>query len=296
MLMRTLGSYNIDTLYLDQPNKNSLEVYCGESHGKFAVLGEEHFSFFFKDLELDDTVEIPLNKYFAAGIQNCLVNVGKDPTHSFQLGITFAYSKKGVTLYSTDNTSISKYVIPGSKTSKSGTVIIPESFCTVLLSFLRSYKTAEAVLKIGKGFAYVSIGEEARLFTKLVDEQKPINFEYVFEENTKELDFDLKSPVPEELSSVLERSLIFHSKNVDKSMSCKVEGSKLTAVTDADGVGRIKDIVVFEAPISEKVFEYKVDPFNLMRMMDICSDILITPKVTALFSENFTHLVGYYKD
>lgn len=296
LLIRTLATFPSDKVTVEQASRNALEVRCGKSFGKFAVLGEEHFLFSTKDLELDDTVEIELTDEYISGIQKCLVSVGNDPTHSYQLGITLAYSKKGVGLYSTDNTSISRYVISKGKANKSGSAIIPVSFCNVLLSFLKSYKTQEAVLRLGGNFAYVTIGKEVRLFTKLVEDKRPVDFEVVIKAHTEELDFDEKIAVPEDLKSVLERSLIFHSKIIDKSMLCKVEKDTMLTLTEADGVGKIEDSITFSSSLTDEAFTFKVDPQNLMRVVEFCEEVLITPQVTVFFDTNYTHLVSYYKE
>lgn len=296
LLLRTLASYGDSKITVDQPSKNMLEIRCGRSLGKFAVLGEEMFLFSTDDLDLEDAVEIPLTSEFSSAIQKCLVSVGNDPTHPFQLGVTFEYSKKGITLYSTDNVSISRYVIPKSTASKKGSVIVPESFCNVLLSFLKSYKTEDAVLKIGEGFAYVTIDDEVELFTKLVHDNHPIDFASVIEHWTAGLDFDNKQETPPDFQSVVDRSLIFHSKIVDKAMLCKVDGKVVVTHTEAEGVGRIKDDVSFGKKITDEPFQFKVDPQNIARVMTFCNDILITPGVTIFFTKNYTHLVGYYKE
>lgn len=312
-MIKILNTYSQNEITVEQTADNQLSIRSGKSSSKLAVLGEESFMFSMDELDLENAQEFSLDQRYMDGLERCLVSVGKDPTHPFQLGVTITYGKEGINLYSTDNHSLSKYEL-GGRTKKSGSAILPESFCTTLLSIMRSHKQyvpanlaeskskdkekGQAVLSIGEGFAFARIGPDVRLFTKLVTDLRPVNFEDAIAINMERASasFDEFQEIPPDLTNSLDRAMIFVAKTNEKVMECIIDGPSMKMRTESPE-GSLSDSLVFKESISEVPLKFRIDPYNLSRVIGNCAFISFSDGLCLMRSENekYTHLVQYYK-
>ena len=77
---------------------------------------------------------IPVDKDFFDGLESCLISVGTNVMQPQHQGISVVIANKKVSLYSTDNVTLSRYSYPTKKSKTKMEVILPIDFCKQLLA------------------------------------------------------------------------------------------------------------------------------------------------------------------
>lgn len=141
-----------------------------------------------------------------AGIRGCLRSVSPDTSVPDQLGVTLIPRKKGVDMYSINGASMSRAILalPGTPPVKSR-VVLSAPFCEQLVRLAVGDKKAK--LLVADDYSLLA-ASGTRLFGKLIDVPKPLDFESQFSEIVPEDIDEVAVVIPPTIKLALERALI----------------------------------------------------------------------------------------
>src|ERR1019366_5744338 len=117
LLIKTLSSFTSDTVALIQSDNHVL-VQSGRSKIKMPMMPVEDFPYSPKKWQSGASTEdgcggsFTMTHVMLKGLRKCLICVGTDTPHPATMGVTLdpMYSKTQAAFYSTDNTSLSRFL------------------------------------------------------------------------------------------------------------------------------------------------------------------------------------------
>ncbi len=240
LLIKLLTSYSAGKVSVDQKG-NDISIKAGKSNAKLASLSDDDFLFEMPDL--DDAMEFSLDDDFLSGLSKTLLSVSKNNLQRSQFGVTLDSSKKATTMYSTDNSRVSRYSLESSMGKKSFKVLLPEVFCQLLIDLSKSTGDAEPDLYIGDDFVYAAF-EGVYVYSKLLTEVEFLPFEDIIEGNWGG-DYDDLEEIPDALTTAIERTALLTSKETDQIVHLDVEDGTLK-ISGNSGYGEVKEDLVME--------------------------------------------------
>lgn len=228
------------------------------------------------------------------GLSLCLMSVGTDPTHPFQLGVTVDMRGDHIDLYSTDNSSLSRYRYVPDRVVKgpTGDVILPTQFCQQVISLVRRYKGEQAVLEFHDGYALFVIGPVA-LYGRYIASTVPMSFastwDRVVSHNAAYL------PMPGEWKGVFERAVLLTRSTLDvlRSTRVTVAGTDVEIATSSDSGNQLE---VLEMEVDHDI-TFDVNPDLVVRASAVCDHVMFGNKAFAMSSADgkFEHLISHLK-
>lgn len=225
------------------------------------------------------------------GIKKCLVAAGNDTRHPSHMGITLEpmYSVDEIALYSTDNVTISCYVIKDKDTLLPGDkpVILPTLFCQQLLAL--SKLTLDIEIGIYNGALIARFEDKAVLFTKTLVDVKPINFMDVVLRYINPTHLILHD-MPDEFEQSIERAVLVQE-DVDYKNTTMVVSNKKLTIESISKQGEVTDDMSYAGDNAE----FTIDPSLVKRVLEITSKVAMLRKVMVLADEdeNFLHLISH---
>jgi DNA polymerase III sliding clamp (beta) subunit (PCNA family) len=226
---------------------------------------------------------IPINEELVKGLERCLISVSSNSLKPEFGGVTFFAhaTDKHVALYSTDNTSASRYIFP--LDGKHGTIatVLPEIACRQIIKLFGAF--GDGTLGIGPAAAEASF-KSATLISKLL-ESKPKTFIDVFKEHADEA---VQSGRPDGFEREIKQAVLLTSREIQKTCLLTVEKKMLT-ITAEGSLGNMSSIIGCDQ--KENVFLH-IDPAMILRALPHGVNIAIRKRCMVMSSGNFTHLIS----
>jgi DNA polymerase III sliding clamp (beta) subunit (PCNA family) len=223
---------------------------------------------------------------FLEAIDLCTRSLKEDTSMPDSLGITLVFESDYVELYATNDATISyaRVKIRGKFNDKLQRVIISGHFCRQMLSLAKLEGTKH--IEIGAGYSLFQCGDNY-LFGKLVDVQRPLDFDAVIESTFPVALHKNLVSIPSKLELILDRAVII--------TESKTERSK-TEITVSDGIakffsqsekGEVRDTMQVEefhpevsVSIDPRLFKNGFGHFDKMLLTETC---LVMSKGTSLY-------------
>jgi DNA polymerase III sliding clamp (beta) subunit (PCNA family) len=176
---------------------------------------------------------------FVAAIKGCLRSVSPDTSVPDQLGVTLIPKKKSVEMYSVNGVSMSRARATIADAGLKRRLVLSAPFCEQLVRLAVDDAKAEVV--VADDYALLRTASGVRVFGKLVDVPKPLDFEAQFRDIVPGNFADTAVAVPPAFKLALERALVISDPTGERAYSqVSVAGEVLTIVTKS-GRGEVKD-------------------------------------------------------
>jgi hypothetical protein len=287
-LLNTLSHEQIEII--KHPDGSHVVVQSGKSQQKLPMLPLDEFVFTMPEMP-EHPISVP--SAVIDGLRSCLINVSTNPTRPEFNGVNVVIESNGITLYSSDGLSISRFKldhdfnVPALKEIQA---IIPAFFCDKLVNLQSalsgSNKDVECAF-VKEGFL-VNLNNNY-LLTKIID-RKPPDCENTIGSYAPDLENEIFWDIPEELNSILDRATLFLDPLHGISHSTfKVSGKEVTVLTSSS-VGTSVDTLQIPAVLED--FSFQVDPNLLLRAFKVCRSMTIKPNLILFKNPNFVHLIA----
>lgn len=266
-------------------------VSGGRSRVKLPILEPSHFIFTAPDggtrlgaVMVDDD--------FLTGMERCLISVGNDPARPAAMGVTLVWLKEGVSLFSTDNYSISRYTADATKYefASDTPVILPSAFCEQLVAMSKVFRDEEITVEIFSDYIMAFFGSRASIFSKFVLDTEPMDFDRLI---TKYLgDGTLVGiPIPDTLEPAFARAMLVL--DTEKVTKVSIDEKRLMLATSTQS-GDVRDQVNLVSGVPEYV-EFCVNPALVSRACSVSSEMIPKPDVlvTRGHDGKFLHMIAH---
>lgn len=292
LFIKALNSFKGDTVGLDRLNDGQTLITSGRSKIKLPTM--EVADYPQPKLKLDKAWEIVIDPDLIKGIRSCLISVNDDKAHPAQMGVTLDADLKGnALLFSTDNVTISRYKTTTAVELPNGApIILPTFFCQMLIE-LWSVWSEDAALYIGADFIAAEFGDNATLFSRVIADLEPMEFEPTVARIIDPASVKKKSvTIPDQWEAAFERAMLVLSGEVVKATHVKLKDGKLALESDS-AMGTADDRMEFDDKDAE--LNAHVDPQLILRGSKAAAAVAFTPKATVLSSEKgeFIHIIAH---
>lgn len=292
LLIKVLSGFTTSEVTFKTGGKEkAVTVSSGRSNIKLHPLAASEFPL---DWPAKSAPHIVIDDNLLRGIERCLISVGNDPTHPAQMGVTIEVGPKGnAVLYATDNFTISRFSSTTSvKLPADSPIILPTFFCEQLLVLAKSFPDDQIHLLLHDSAFVAEIGEKATLFTKIMVDASPLQFEKMLRNYFDPAKItNTATPVPSGLDAALARALLILSNSKDKftKISCKGEVLQLSSSSD---LGEADDDLAIDADDAK---EFVVDPTMIARVLKLCDHMTMLDNALVLSSADgaFVNLVSH---
>ena len=290
LFFKLLQGYNAKQLSINVSD-SIVNVTIGKSKLKLSCLPEKEFTFDFPDLPKHALFKV--TEDFITGVSKCLISVSEDQRVENQCGVILDLSDRIQYLYSTNEDCISRYRLKRFTPKERIKILIPKLFCEQLISLFKEYKECEFYLD--KDFI-LARWKNAFLYSKIKTEINFLDFKSVIETSLKGSDYIMQK-VPENMVSILERSIMFSGNEMDKIIKFEAEAKKIICLTESNH-GNIRDHIEFEDSIGE--FIVRLESNELKECVNNISHIgfIITDDSTMIIGEdeNYLMLISSFAD
>jgi hypothetical protein len=244
----------------------------------------------------DEYDPVPLTDEVLEAIKKCLPNVGTDPTHPAQMGVTLDQSDGKAVLFSTDNHTISRCATKSKIDLPGGTpIILPTFFCDQMLSLSRAFPNDPVDLQVYAGALRVTFGKKAWVFTRTLDDVNPLDMPMII---SKYLDIDKLGkdsvPIPETFDAAWQRALLVLATEADKSTEISEDNIGIRMFSRS-ALGEVEDLLEYpqHAFVPSKAFY--VDPALVIRGSKQCARIALYDKAFCMTSGDglFMHMIAH---
>lgn len=235
--------------------------------------------------------EVELTADVLRGIDRCLLNVGADSGHPAQSGVTLEEAGGLAVLYSTDGSSISRYVTTAEVSLPGGApVILPKFFCEQLVSMAKSFPESPAYLVLHDGALHADFGDEATVFTRTPLDVTPHDFPRIFSKHAAR-DADL-AEIPAAFDGALQRALLVLGPERAKVATVRI-GKGTLDMSAGSGASQSEDDMKYEG--GEPAGPVRIDPALVARAAKVCDRIAFTDTVTVFSGAGgaFAHIIAH---
>ena len=178
VLLGFLKATRAKEVAFDFEKANQLVVLAGRAELKQPLVPVADFVF--EEPKTAGALQLPLVPELVDGLKKCLISMGRDPAHSWRLGITISFSRTKIQLFSSDNQIASrvelKCELPEEFENES--VVLPPKFVELLIS--SAGKKAEGTLTLTAGWVKLEYSNGAVLFARAIDTVDVQAFNKVF--------------------------------------------------------------------------------------------------------------------
>jgi len=260
--------------------KEEILFKLGRTKARFPLLPPT--SFLFKEPSRKG-VSLDLDAEVQNGISLAGRSAGQDSAFPSRLGITLAFSKRRLTIYASDNTTLVRVIVPHRVPDLAGkNLILLPRFYDLLLKLGES--TALILTELGD---IIGVADGMELFGKALSGADPDQFGSVFEK--LKLDEVIKAKVPATLSHCLERAVITSKESTEFSYA----DGRLSLFTK-DASCEMRDSV--KVDLGEEPVKVKTGAGFLLRYIDLAESIGITPQCIILEGAGFQALISVASD
>jgi hypothetical protein len=291
LLTKAVGSYGAAEI-LVQPHATEAAVVLSSGRSKIKVptLPAEDFPLTWPTTR--GAVAIPLTAQILKGIEYCLPGAGVNPNHPAQMGVTLDEKEGAAVLFSTDNTTISRYLTTEkSLLPASSPVIFPTAFCDRVLALAKAFPQETVTLYLSPGALVVEVGTSARVLSRQLADLVPLDFVAVTDKYTKGLSGKALNTLPDGWEASLGRAALVTGG--DHSVVTVSEHRKALRILASSSFGEVDETLAFGGTLPPS--PVKLDPALLTRGSKVCTKMSFAAQALVLVSEdgNYLHLVAY---
>jgi len=248
--------------------------------------------------------EIPITAEFIEGLKLCLLTVEDTALIKHYRGITADITNGHITLYSTNNNTLSVFDVAASAIEAAEPLLLPRRFCQLLVDCCggKEGPSEGMTLSIGDGFVAVTdptlLEEHFFLVTSVIEGAKPSDFEEVLEHYLPKKKKAPTFPVNDSFTRALKRAVAILSDEAVKTTAVEISGTEITFRTSSS-MGDVRDRVVFrDAKHAAKETVHKVVPPDLLlSAMSVCNQVHFADKVIVCSRDDmYKQLVVYCTD
>lgn len=193
-----------------EPDKEILLVKAASARIKLPLIPPEDFEY--PDLDVEPETFPVATAEFVDGIKSCLQSVSLDTSVPDQLGVTLIGEGDFLSLFSTNNYTLSHVELKLKKAFK-GRAILPAVFCEQLVRL--ADKTEPLKLQIiDNDYAVFVNRKGVRLFGRLISVERPYRFRETLDRQLDALPKKF-APVPKLMRAVIDRSTIIVVGSID---------------------------------------------------------------------------------
>lgn len=299
MLIRTLNSFNAESVLIQEGKGNEVVVSSGRSRLTLQTIPAADFPL--KVPEGGKFVKIEVDQAMLKGIGRCLVSVGNDPTRPATMGVTLESDEKGfAVLYSTDNATMSRFrAYTKLKLPGDAPVILPTIFCEQLISLSRLIGADGAVdLELRAGSIVARLfdakdNEVAVLFNKTIADLTPFDFDKILTVHLGAKDPDV-GEIPAGLDAAFERALLVLSEESNKATAVEIDDEGRIKMHSKSSAAEASELIAWDFDrITRDSFH--LDPTLVLRGLKLCSHMTFINRVMVLTSDEnaFTHVIAF---
>jgi DNA polymerase III sliding clamp (beta) subunit (PCNA family) len=228
-------------------------------------------------------------KAFLEAIDACMRSLKEDTSMPDSLGITLAIEKDHINLYATNDATISfaSVKVKGQEQSR---VVISGNFCRQMTAL--SKLDGNKHIEIHDDYSLFVCGNNI-LFGKLVEVQRPLDFDSVLEQSfPKELRSKLVS-IPSKMQLILDRAVIITESKTERSKTLITVKDGIAKFFSQSDKGEVRDSVQVEEPQPD--VEISVDPrlfkngYGFFSHMLLTENCLIMSKGSSLYLVSASH-------
>lgn len=223
---------------------NFLLIKASKSRIKLGLLPEEDFIFEMPG-HPKSVFSVSANDDFINGIASCLKSVSGDTSVPDQLGVTLLPVKDGVDLFSVNGATVSNVEVRQHKVSKAlkKRVVLAAPFCEHMIRMVKA--EGKGSLSLSGDYALFSTASDLKLFGKLIDVEKPLDFHGLIDDMVPEDLDDISVPMPKTMRLIIDRAVIIAESSVD-GVHTKIvvsEADSRARFYSKSGKGEIRDSV-----------------------------------------------------
>lgn len=264
--------------------EGQLLVKAASSKFKLPFLAEESTKIF--DMPKSNPEEnLPVDMpAFLSAVESCIRSLKEDTSMPDSLGITLLFAGKMLNLYSTNDSTISFASVKLKQETKDLRVVLSGNFCRQMLALAKLEGAKH--LEINEGYSLFQSGDNV-LFGRLVEVQRPLDFDSVLESSfPQELRRHLVS-VPAKLELILERAVIItESKTERPKTAISIKGGIAKFFSKSEK-GEVRDSVQLEE--AQQDVDVNIDPrlfkagYGFFDKMVLTEQCLVMSKGTSLY-------------
>lgn len=294
-LIKALETFSSETVSLETLENGNTVVKSGRSKMTMPTLKLADYPM--PKMRTGKGATITLSPEIIRGVTLCLMNVGNDPTHPAQMGVTLDRDEDGMAvLYSTDNTTISRFQTETKVDDPDACpVIMPTFFCQQLISLWDTYADAGGQLLVAADSLMAQFGrKKATLFSRILPDLEALDFAKQFERVvTVAKARKLAANIPDAWDACFQRAALVLADEADKITEVTANGERLKLYSKSQR-GEVDDVINTELAdmVQDKIL---VDPGLILRAGKYVTKAAFTPKATVLTNDTgtFIHLIAH---
>lgn len=292
LFVKLLGSLSAEQISLSESDSH-IVITGGRSRLKLPTLPVSDFVFDFPKGKSLGSFKV--SDDVVRGIEKCSTSIGTDPTHPSQMGITLDPTGERCALYSTDNHAISRYFVditpdlPGD-----APVILPTFFCTQMAQLAKAFPNEEIEVEIYSGAMVAHIGDQAKLFTKLVLDIEPMDFEKIISKHASSAKIDKRSmTIPDNFYKAFKRADLIVGSDADPKTNVSVEGKKMN-LSSVTSHGEVKDIITLDGEAADGL-DFNINPARVLTALPVGSKFAPLDSVLVVTDDKgkFLHMIAH---
>lgn len=238
VLLRWLGESRAPEVEISQ-DKKRVQLKASRSRLELKAMPPDAFVFEWPKVPEAD-ISLPLADELLEAIKKCCVSMGNDPSQPWQTGITVAFDKRQVRLYSTNNIAafMTAIDLKVPKALRKLVLLLPPAFCSLLVATAGRDEAKD--LLVDNAWVIARFASGLRLFGRVSTEASLEDYSSIFSDKLAGQAEALLVPVPSGLTSTLARNRVVLNGN-DKFSQMVISEEKL--VVSSKGIGQVTDKV-----------------------------------------------------
>ena len=283
LLLDFLSASRADDMSVEEQD-SQVTVKAGRSKLDLPLLSEKDF--LFSAPEQKGSKEISIEKPLLDAVGQALLSVGKDPGHSWRLGVTTVFTEDGCTLYSSDNRTATRVKLELKSSPKKLKTILPPKFCELLIELSRSDTPKKFILT--EEWVSCAFKSGLQLFSRTIPNVELDTWKGLFEivKDAKEQ----LTAVPKGLLRCLERAAVVlpFSDHPVPHTRMTVKGEKLILETESKA-GNVRDVLTVEGLEDGKSIRFV--PESAMKGMSHATKFAMLDQALVFSAPGYTYMV-----
>jgi len=290
LMLKMLGTMTAETIRVEMPNERNITLLSGKTKLRLPILAPEEFVFEIPNVDELQSIQVP--KDFLVGLKKCLISVGIDPSHPEQTGITWSLEKDKITIFSTDNKSISSYYSEVAVDIEEPLKLItPAFFCNQIIDLAEYYadNMDEITLHFDESVVVAELGENSscKIFSRLINAANLMDYDEIIAGMIKGIEDDAFVPAPLELEPTLERASVLLTTGDITTSEVTINNMEVIFNTESP-FGKAVDTIGFPNDLGS--FRFEVNPALLQRGFKVSNTIAIAPKLIVMKDSGSTFI------